>query len=111
MVRAQNNQADSRHWSSLEIETVLFAKLCVRLGDLCGFALSSSLTAKYAKDFAKKRKANCTSTRQPVELSQPNHAVRIDAEQLQRLSKRLEAVLLSPPTISRCPNPIRHGTP
>jgi hypothetical protein len=40
----------------LEIETVFFAKLCVRLGDLCGFAWSSSLTAKYAKDFAKSAK-------------------------------------------------------
>jgi hypothetical protein len=42
----------------LETETVFFAKLCVRLGDLCGFAWSSSLTAKYAKE----RKANCTSS-------------------------------------------------
>jgi hypothetical protein len=40
----------------LETETVFFAKLCVRLGELCGFALSSSLTAKYAKDFARSAK-------------------------------------------------------
>jgi hypothetical protein len=40
----------------LETETIFFAKLCVRLGDLCGFALSSSFTAKYAKDFAKSAK-------------------------------------------------------
>jgi hypothetical protein len=46
----------------VETETVFFAKLCVRLGDLCGFALSSSLNAKYAKGFRKERKATCTST-------------------------------------------------
>jgi hypothetical protein len=40
----------------LKTETIFFAKLCVRLGDLCGFALSSSFTAKYAKDFAKSAK-------------------------------------------------------
>jgi hypothetical protein len=38
----------------LEIETVFFAKLCVWLGDLCGFALG--LTAKSTRDFAKSAK-------------------------------------------------------
>jgi hypothetical protein len=59
----------------LELKRFSLRNFACGLGDLCGFALSSSLTAKYAKDFA-----NCAKQTAPVpvSLSAPSPDLQLD---------------------------------